>query len=78
MFQVFEVNTVAMGRRGRFWVGRAALSVSQWLNNSVPTPIFGPYFLGKNLQAFLLEGDLSWMKSRDWTPKLVGVSVSVL
>lgn len=53
---MFEVNRVAMGRRGRFWVGRAALSVSQWLNDSVPTPSFGAYFMGENLQEFLLKG----------------------
>lgn len=56
MFQLFEVNTVAMGRRGHFWVGRAALFVSQSLNNSVPTPSFGAYFTGMNLLEVLLKG----------------------
>lgn len=55
MFQVFEVTTIAKGRRGHFWVGRAALSVGQWLNDSVSTPSFGDYFMGKNSQDFPLR-----------------------
>lgn len=56
MFQVFEMTAVAEGRRGQFWVGRAALSVSQWLNDSISTPSLGDYFMGKNSQDFSLKG----------------------
>lgn len=56
MFQVFEVTTVAKGRRGHFWEERATLSMSQWLNDLVSTPSFGDYFMGKNSQDFPLKG----------------------
>lgn len=55
MFQVFEMNEVTVGRRGHFWVERAALSVSQWLTASDPTPSLGAYFMSKNLLEFPLE-----------------------
>lgn len=49
------MNEVTVGRRGHFWVERAALSVSQWLTASDPTPSWGAYFMSKNSLEFLLE-----------------------
>lgn len=75
MFQVFAVNMLTEERA--FLGGESSPLCEPMAKGFCPNAQFGGLFHGQEF-AGIPSQDLSWMKSRDWTSKLVGDSLSLL
>lgn len=75
---MFEVNSSCNGEERAVLGGESSPLCEPMAKRFSPNAQFWGLFHGQDFAGISLQGDLSWMKSREWAAKLVGVSLFVL